>query len=736
MKKFLLGLLCTKLVSAQLGDVASLKQDGNNFFIYTKDGATTKISFYRSDIFRIWVAPKGIFTDPAGDEETPIVVYDGQSIQVKQSEGVDYYKIESDDCVLRIYKNPCTFSLYDKANKLLFEEIQPIAYGDKSFQSLKRNPDDYFYGCGMQNGHFCHNDRSIQIENKFDDELDIWNEHGTPNAASFYMSLNGYGVFRNTYEGGVYDFLSNVKTMHKENRFDAYYFVGDLKEILEGYTYITGRPFLTPSWGLEFGDADRYNDGSFESVKFVDQYIDKQLPLGWILPNDGYGMDYSRVPEVSREMEKRGIITGMWTDKKLDFKDYVINHNIKLFKLDIAWVGKGTKFSMNASRKVYNHIESNSNSRGLIWTTLGWSGNHRYSVMWTGDNGYKNPDDWIRWHIPTVIGSGLSAQNAATGDIDGIYGGDADRYVRDLQWKTFTTNMMIIDNWKVANEEWKKPWSYGEPFTSYNRESLKLKSRLIPYLYTYCHEAYHTGVPVTRACVLEFPEDPKTREETGDNGLTKHQFMCGEWFLVAPVYKDTTTTEWSIYLPKGKWTDFFTGKEYQGSRVLNEYDVSDYKMPVFVREGGIIPMYPESYYDNNRVQQKPKNPLTLDIYPSTQKSTSFELIEDDGHTYEFQKNAMYNKTLIECHPGSNEVTIHIKGQHKGKGYIDMPKKRDYIIQIHSEKPESVFLNNYKLEEIGNNQESDGWYFDSHKNIVYINTKNHNANASVFIKSLY
>ena len=118
-------------------------------------------------------------------------------------------------------------------------------------------------------------------------------------------------------------------------------------------------------------------------------------------------MDYSRVPEVSTEMDKRGVITGMWTDKKLDFKDYVINHNIRLFKLDIAWVGKGTKFSMDASRKVYNHIEDNSDARGLIWTTLGWSGNHRYSIMWTGDNGYKNPDDWIRWHIPTVIGLSL-----------------------------------------------------------------------------------------------------------------------------------------------------------------------------------------------------------------------------------------------------------------------------------------------------------------------------------------
>ena len=123
-------------------------------------------------------------------------------------------------------------------------------------------------------------------------------------------------------------------------------------------------------------------------------------------------MDFSKIPMVSKELEKRGIVTGMWTDKKLDFKKYINEHNIKLFKLDIAWVGKGTKFSMNACRRVYNYIEENSNERGMIWTTLGWSGNHRYSIMWTGDNGYNNPDDWIRWHIPTMIGSGLSAQMA------------------------------------------------------------------------------------------------------------------------------------------------------------------------------------------------------------------------------------------------------------------------------------------------------------------------------------
>ena len=296
----LVSLICNPLYSTQLGNITALNEVDNIFEIQTSDGALTKVIFYRPDIFRIWVGPNGNLTDPAGDEETPIVVYRGIPIKVNQSEEDSYYKLETSACILRIYKNPCVFSLYKKNNStLLFKETTPITYGDKSVQSIKRNAGDYFYGCGMQNGHFCHNDRTIQIENVYDDKQNIWNEHGTPNAASFYMSLNGYGVFRNTYKGGRYEFKSTVKTSHEENRFDAYYFVGSLKEILEGYTNITGRPFLTPQWGLEFGDADRYNDKSFECIKFADEYIDRQIPVGWFLPNDGYGMDFSRLPEVS-----------------------------------------------------------------------------------------------------------------------------------------------------------------------------------------------------------------------------------------------------------------------------------------------------------------------------------------------------------------------------------------------------------------------------------------------------
>ena len=724
--------------SAELGNIVSFEENNNEFLIETKDGAHTKVIFYRDDIFRIWVSPDRSFNDLAGSEQTPIVIYNDKPIKTDYKDKDEYYQIETESCFLRVYKNPCKFSLFEKDNTtLLFEEVTAITYGDSTFQSIKKNENDYFYGCGMQNGHFCHNDREVQIENIYNDK--IWEEHGTPNAASFYMTLNGYGVFRNTYNAGKYDFKEIVKTSHRENGFDGYYFVGDLKEILEGYTLITGRPFLTPQWGLEFGDADRYNEGSYECISFADQYIEKDIPVGWFLPNDGYGMDFSRIPEVSKELHKRGIIPGMWTDKGLDFKKYVSEYDIRLFKLDIAWVGVGTKFSMNACRTVYEHLEKNSGERGMIWVTLGWSGNQRYSIMWTGDNGYKRPNDWIRWHIPTMIGSGLSAQNAATGDIDGIYAGNADRYLRDLQWKTFTTNMMIIDNWKVAGEEWKKPWSYGEPYTYHNRNSLKLKSRLIPYLYTYCHEAYETGVPLARAFVLEFPEDPKTWDEKGDKGATKHQFMVGEWLLVAPVYKQAETKKWSFYLPRGKWTDFFTGKVYDGNKTVTDYDISDYKYPILVREGGIIPMYPESFYDSNNVQRKPIDPLTLDIYPGPVKS-SFELMEDDGVTYRFKTDSLFNKTLIECEKKeSGIVAINIKGQYKGKGYKGMPEKRNYILSVHGEKPKSVSINKAELSNVSElsklDNEIEGWYFENEKSKIHIKIRVQEAknNFKVFIR---
>ena len=102
---------------------------------------------------------------------------------------------------------------------------------------------------------------------------------------------------------------------------------------------------------------------------------------------------------------------------------------------------------------------------------------------------------------------------------------------------------------------------------------------------------------------------------------------------------------------------------------------------------------------------------------------------------------MYNKTLIECYPdpNSDKITITIKGQYKGGGYTGMPETRDYLLQIHRENPRNVLFENQNLIEKESykelNQEIDGWYFDSAKNLLYIKIKKQEA-TSLFSIQLF
>ena len=223
----------------------------------------------------------------------------------------------------------------------------------------------------------------------------------------------------------------------------------------------------------------------------------------------------------------------------------------RVMKLDVAWVGPGYQFALNGMRDAYEGIEKNSDARGFVWTTCAWAGGQRYSTIWSGDQ--AGNWEFIRFHIPSIIGAGLSGYNAATGDVDGIFGGGAQTQVRDLQWKAFTPVWMIMSGWSKQTNLMKQPWIFGDPYTAINRKYMKLKMRLTPYLYTYSREAFDTGVPTVRAMVLEFPNDPVTWSKR-----TQYQFMSGEWFLVAPVYEDSHRPQ--RHLPAGRQVDRLLGR--------------------------------------------------------------------------------------------------------------------------------------------------------------------------------
>jgi alpha-glucosidase (family GH31 glycosyl hydrolase) len=82
---------------------------------------------------------------------------------------------------------------------------------------------------------------------------------------------------------------------------------------------------------------------------------------------------------------------------------------------------------------------------------MGWAGTQRYAVAWTGDQ--SSSWDYIRWHIPTLVGSGLSGQAYASGDVDAIFGGSAETYTRDLQWKSFTPVLMGMSGWSASRAQ-------------------------------------------------------------------------------------------------------------------------------------------------------------------------------------------------------------------------------------------------------------------------------------------
>jgi alpha-glucosidase (family GH31 glycosyl hydrolase) len=695
--------------SASLGKLDSWKKITSGVEL-TSGITKLKIIFYKQNIFRIWLAPDGNYTNPADSE---IVINDQQEkiSPVIKEDATDIY-LTTTACKLIIQKDPVLFSLYNAKNKLIWKEKQPISFGSKTIQYLSRSGDEYFYGCGMQNGYFSHRGHVIKIE-----KGNGWDDGGRANPAPFYMSTNGYGALRNTFDIGSYDFTSNMRLSHNENRFDCFYFVdSSLKNILNDYTQICGRPFMPARWQLSLGDANCYNkpgrDKKAQTTpdviwKVADKYIDNNMPHGWILPNDGYGCGYVKLDSTVKELHKRGFYTGLWTENGVDrIATEVGQYGTRLCKLDVAWVGPGYRYALDGCRAAYNGIENNSNSRGFVWSVMGWAGTQRYSVVWSGDQ--KGNWEYIRFHIPTVIGSGLSAFNCATGDVDGIFGGSDSTYVRDLQWKCFTPVFMVMSGWAKKD---KQPYTYGEPYTSINRKYLQLKMRLTPYMYTLMHEAHTTGVPAVRGMVLENQNDSTTWSTS-----TQYEFLLGQSFLVAPVWKDTETRD-SIYFPQGKWIDYWNGNVYAGKQWLNNYSAPLDKLPLFVKAGSIIPMYPQMNYDG----EKSLDTLTLDIYPSAK--SFYQLYEDDGLTRAY-KEGRFATTDITCNQNANSIAININAI-KGS-YENMLPQRNYILQIHTTtQPSSVIINNKKLYSsqyhYSNGKNGllviDCGKFDVHKNVV-------------------
>ncbi|WP_328967193.1 TIM-barrel domain-containing protein [Streptomyces sp. NBC_00239] len=706
--------------AASAGSVTGFSQSGNTFTVTASTGAKARVVVARSDIFRIWLSPDGAFTnDPAGSDLATTT--DFGAVSPAYSDAGSYYRITTGALSIRVNKSPLQFSVYRADNTTpVWQETQPTSWtGTQTTQYLARGADEQFYGTGLRLGEWALRGKTVPVavDNK-------WRENNNASPAPFYMSTNGYGVMRNTWAPGSYGFNAPGTFTHDEKRFDAWYFTGNsLKEVLDAYTDVSGKPFMAPMWGLELGNADCFNASNPDYqgdhnrarhqttpdvVGYATDARAADMPSGWFLPNDGYGCGYTApLKSTVDALRAKGFQTGLWTSTGLSgIGDEVGTAGTRGVKTDVAWIGSGYKYAFDGVKQAVEGIEKNSDARRYVWTVDGWAGTQRNAVVWTGDT-HGTWDD-MRWHVPAIAGAGLSGFNYASGDVDGIFGGSPKTYVRDLQWKAFTPAFMTMSGWGATNPaagyQDKQPWRFAEPYLSVNRKYLKLKMRLMPYLYTMSRIAHESGVPSTRALVLEYPEDPVAR-----GNLTSGQFMAGDSFLVAPVVSDTTVRD-GIYLPAGTWTDYWTGKTYAGPGWLNGYAAPLDTLPLFVKGGSIVPMWPQM----NHTGEKPVSTLTYDIHP--RGSSSFTLYEDDGLTRAHQNGAYARQRVDVTAPatGTGDVTVSV-GAANGS-YAGKPASRGYEFSLHvAGAPGTVTADGAALPALASKTAYDaaatGWYFD-------------------------
>lgn len=749
------------------------------------DSRRMVIDFYGDNIFRLFQDNHGgIIRAPQAKPEAQILVDSPRKsvALLKINEEGDVVSIETSGVQIQLDKHTSLMKVVNlKTSAVAFEEVAPMLFEkEKVSLFLKENPQEYFYGGGVQNGRFSHKGKAISIENQ-----NSWTDGGVASPNPFYWSTNGYGMMWHTFKKGKYDFGTEKKGVvtlaHDTNYLDVFFMVNDgAVPLLNDFYQLTGNPVLVPKFGFYEGHLNAYNrdywkedekgilfeDGKrykesqkddsgikeslngennnyqFSARAVIDRYKKHDMPLGWLLPNDGYGAGYGQtetlegnilnLKTLSDYARKNGVEIGLWTQSDLYPKPEIsplLQRNIvkevrdagvRVLKTDVAWVGAGYSFGLNGVTDVGRIMPYYGNdARPFIISLDGWAGTQRYATIWSGD---QTGGEWeyIRFHIPTYIGSGLSGQPNICSDMDGIFGGKKPVInTRDFQWKTFSPMQLNMDGWG-SNEKY--PHALGEPTASINRWYLKLKSELLPYAYSFAKEAVN-GMPLIRAMFLEYPNAYTL------STATQYQYLYGADFLVAPIYQATkgdaagNDIRNGIYLPKGEWIDYFTGEKYEGNCILNNFDAPLWKLPVFVKNGAIIPMA----HSTNNVSEIDQKLRVYELYP--QGHTSTTEYDDDGVTQEY-KHGKGATTLIESHVGAKgklTVTVNLT-QGDFNGFIK-EKATEFRINV-TAKPKKVAAtirnSKVKLMEVASMEEflkgENVFFYDAAPNLNKFATK--------------
>ncbi len=560
----------------------------------------------------------------------------------------------------------------------------------------------------------------------------LLNEEYVTQTQGSQQGNTGKGMPPAEYEiPGVYDIFV----------FDA----GKPSDLMKDVADLSGKAVMPPKWSMGYMQSHRTLEDEDQMIEIVKTFREKEIPVdaviylgtgfcprGWNTKQPSFDFNpevFKREPsEVINDLHglevKVSVHIVPWDRDKLPTlhgnippeKDEILDesHILNYWKqhtglvnagIDAWWPDEGDWFNLHERIKRHQlyyqgPISTTPDVRPWSLHRNGYLGIAQWGGwVWSGDT----QSSWktLEGQVAVGINHSLSLSPYWGSDIGGFYPDEnytGEMYARWFQFGAF------CPSFRSHGRTWwtSLPWGWGlselgplenrgsEPLVSnlnnpavepVCRQYDELRYQLLPYNYTLAWEARETGMPFMRAMWLHYPDD-KTAIGNGK------QYLWGRDLLIAPVFKDGVT-EWDIYLPEGKWYDWFTNSAYDGGQnITRKIDLSI--MPIYVRAGAIIPFDPVRQYVDENVDE----PTTLRIY--TGNNGDYTLYEDDGISNDYLKGG-YRLTHFIWDDSDKKLVIEpvapkgsVEPVHKVYRLLLLPEEINKEIVYEGEYKEFVF----------------------------------------------
>jgi alpha-glucosidase (family GH31 glycosyl hydrolase) len=465
-------------------------------------------------------------------------------------------------------------------------------------------------------------------------------------------------------------------------------------DAIRRYNLFNGGGPLPPRWGLGFTQRVQRLYTAEQVEQEAKDFEEKGYPLDFIGLEPGwqsksypctFEWDSTRFPHPKmfiREMLNKGIRINLWTNPYISpeasiykkIKRYTGSHTVWVgavadmtmpqarniffgqLKKDQIDIGvSGYKFdevdggdqylwpdvatfpsghSAEQMRQTYGMLmmryctdiyhQLNKRTFGLVRANNGGGTSFPYVIY----NDYYNHEDFITALINSGFAGVLWTPEVRASKT-------AEEWLRRFQSNVFSP-LAMINAWSSGT----KPWTFPEVAEQVKQYAL-LRMQMMPYWYSEFAKYHFEGTPPFRAMNLEQGFNAEVKKENVETNLEKNpyeeavskevkdQYMAGEYLLVAPMFTGQTTRK--VILPKGRWYDFYTGEFVGDGQVITVTPGLD-KIPVYVKDGGIIPMMKPMLH-----APKAGEKVDLEIRYYGEKPSQYKLYDDDGETFNYEK---------------------------------------------------------------------------------------------------